>query len=274
MPWLSDSAGSRKGRIGPLKSLIPISRWDISSRFFVVDIDTDTTYVIDATLQVVSPNAYWYVDAELDMRDQDLQRAASEYESNVRPVLLEAFGDVWNPGVDGDPRLTVLHTDLGGSVAGYFDVRHEFPRHTHPNSNEREMLFMDGVAFRPGSDEYMKVLAHELQHAIHWAHDQGEDSWVNEGLSEVATELVGYSPTFIDAFLRQDPQLNSTFGRSWEAVFPTMAPRRSSCSTCSNTMATRAVLGHSSPTLPMRSRALTPFSVRTQSHSTRCTPTG
>ena len=79
----------------------------------------------------------------------------------------------------------------------------EFPRHTHPHSNEREMLFMDGEAFRPGSDEYMKVLAHELQHAIHWAHDQGEDSWVNEGLSEVATELVGYSPTFIDAFSEQ-----------------------------------------------------------------------
>ena len=201
--------GAPKGAYRTLKIVETDQQVGHQQPFFVVDIDTDTTYVIDATLQVVSPNAYWYVDAELDMRDQDLQRAANEYESNVRPVLLEAFGDVWNPGVDGDPRLTVLHTDLGGSVAGYFDVRHEFPRHTHPNSNEREMLFMDGVAFRPGSDEYMKVLAHELQHAIHWAHDQGEDSWVNEGLSEVATELVGYSPTFIDAFLsRPSTQLN------------------------------------------------------------------
>ena len=182
--------------------------------FFVTDIVTDTTYVIDATLEVVSPNAYWYVDDELDIPEEELQRAASEYESNVRPVLLEAFGDVWNPGVDGDPRLTVLHTDLGGSVAGYFDARHEFPRHTHPHSNEREMLFMDGVAFRPGSPDYMKVLAHELQHAIHWAHDQGEDSWVNEGLSEVATELVGYPPTFIDAFLSR-PSTQLTF---WEEL--------------------------------------------------------
>ena len=182
--------------------------------FFVVDIDTDTdtTYVIDATLQVVSPNAYWYVDDALDISDEDLRRAASQYESNVRPKLVEAFGDVWNPGVDGDPRLTVLHTDLGGSVAGYFDARHEFPRHTHPHSNEREMLFMDGSAFRPGSPEYMKVLAHELQHAIHWAHDQGEESWVNEGLSEVAAELVGYSPSFIDAFLSR-PSTQLTF---WE----------------------------------------------------------
>ena len=142
--------------------------------------------------------------------DEDLQLAASEYESSIRPKMLEAFGDVWNPGVDNDPRLTILHSDLGGGVAGYFDSRNEFPRHTHPHSNEREMLFMDGVAFRPGTPEYMMVLTHELQHAIHWAHDQGEESWVNEGMSEVAAELAGYSPVFIDAFLSR-PQTQLTF---------------------------------------------------------------
>lgn len=179
-------------------------------QFFLVDIGTDTTYVVDATLQVVSPNAYWYVDEALDISDEDLRLASSEYESSIRPKMLEAFGDVWNPGVDGDPRLTVLHSDLGGGVAGYFDSRNEFPQHTHPHSNEREMLFMDGAAFRPGTPAYMKVLTHELQHAIHWAHDQGEEAWINEGLSEVATELVGYSPTFIDAFLSR-PQTQLTF---------------------------------------------------------------
>ena len=179
-------------------------------QFFVVDIATDTTYVVDATLQVVSANAYWYVDDEIHILDEDLQLAASQYESVIRPKLLEALGDVWNPGVDGDPRLTVLHTDLGGGVAGYFDSRNEFPRHTHPHSNEREMLFMDGAAFRPGTPGYMKVLTHELQHAIHWAHDPGEEAWINEGLSEVATELAGYSPTFIEAFLSR-PQTQLTF---------------------------------------------------------------
>lgn len=182
--------------------------------FFVTDAVTDTTYTIDATLQVVSSNAYWYVDDELDISDEDLQQAASEYESAIRPTLLEAFGDVWNPGVDGDPRLTVLHTDLGGGVAGYFDSRHEFPLHVQPNSNEREMLYMDGVGFRPGSPTYMSVLVHELQHAIHWAHDSSEESWVNEGLSEVATVEAGYEPTFIDAFL-QSPSTQLTF---WEEL--------------------------------------------------------
>ncbi len=178
--------------------------------FFVTDIDSNRTYVIEAILEIVTPNAYWYVDDVLNLREQDLQAAADEYESSIRPKLLEAFGDVWNPGVDGDPRLTVLHTDLAGGVAGYFDARNEFLRHTYPYSNEREMLFMDGAGLRPGSREYMKVLAHELQHAIHWANDQGEEAWVNEGMSEVATELVGYSPSFIDAFLNK-PSTQLTF---------------------------------------------------------------
>ena len=209
-------------------------------QFFVVDIDTDTTYVVDATLQVVSPNAYWYVDEALDILEEDLQLAASEYENSIRPKMLEAFGDVWNPGVDRDPRLTVLHTDLGGGVAGYFDSRNEFPRHTHTHSNEREMLFMDGAAFRPGTPGYMKVLTHELQHAIHWAHDQGEEAWINEGLSEVATELVGYSPTFIGVFLSRR-RLSSHSGWKAPPAYLTMAPRPSSCSTCSNNTATPAV---------------------------------
>lgn len=177
--------------------------------FFVTDLDSDMTRVIDATLLVVSPNVYWYVDDALELSTHDLNMAAKEYETNVRPIILETLGDVWNPGVDGDPRLTVLHTVLGGSVAGYFDSQNEFPRETHPNSNEREMLFMEGTLFVPGSKEYMAVLVHELQHAIHWAHDPGEDSWINEGMSEVAKEIAGYAPGFIEAFLvKPSTQLN------------------------------------------------------------------
>ncbi len=66
--------------------------------FFVTDLKSDTTHTIDATLQVVSANAYWYVDNTLDLRTEDLQSAADEYESGIRPAMLEALGDVWNPG--------------------------------------------------------------------------------------------------------------------------------------------------------------------------------
>ena len=178
-------------------------------QFFVTEIESNTVRVVDATIQLVSPNAYWYVDDMQAVQVDDLRRASEEYE-RVRPILLEVLGDVWNPGVDGDPRVTVLHTDLGDGVAGYFDARSEYPRSVRELSNEREMVFMDGDISRPGSTKYMGVLVHELQHAIHWALDRSEETWVNEGMSEAVGEFLGYESGFIDFFL-SEPSTQLTY---------------------------------------------------------------
>jgi hypothetical protein len=44
----------------------------------------------------------------------------------------------------------------------------------------------------PGNDYFDGILAHEFQHMIHWAVDRNEDTWVNEGLSELAAQVNGY----------------------------------------------------------------------------------
>jgi hypothetical protein len=176
--------------------------------FSVNDLIEHRAYTITATVKLVSDNAYWYVDDSIEVPNDDLQRAADAFENDIHPTLTHDIGDVWNPGVDNDPRLTVLHTPLR-AVAGYFGSSDEFPRATHPQSNQREMIYMDGSRLRPGSRQYLAVLAHEFQHAVHWNLDSGEDSWVNEGMSEVASELAGYSPSFVQNFLRRpDTQLN------------------------------------------------------------------
>lgn len=187
-------------------------------RFFVTEIESNAVRVVDATIQLVSPNAYWYVDDAQVMQVDDLRRASEEYE-RLRPILLEVLGDVWNPGVDGDPRVTVLHTDLGDGIAGYFDARSEYPRSVREHSNEREMVFMNGDISRPGSTGYMGVLAHELQHAIHWARDRGEETWVNEGISEAVVEFLGYESGFIDIFL-SEPSTQLTYWHVGESSLP------------------------------------------------------
>ena len=103
--------------------------------------------------------------------------------------------------------MTVLHTPLKG-VGGYFGSDDEYPDHIHPYSNEREIVYMNSD-MRPGSPEYMGVLVHELQHAVHWNSDGGEDAWVNEGMAEAARELAGYPSPFVSHFLdRPHTQLN------------------------------------------------------------------
>ena len=51
------------------------------------------------------------------------------------------------------------------------------------------------------SRQYLSVLAHELQHATHFASDSSEDSWVNEGLSEIAAEIAGFDRSAISTFI-------------------------------------------------------------------------
>jgi hypothetical protein len=62
----------------------------------------------------------------------------------------------------------------------------------------------------PGSDWYEGVLAHELQHMIHWASDRNEDTWVNEGFSELSVYLNGYDPGGFDALFMSAPDVQLT----------------------------------------------------------------
>ena len=176
--------------------------------FFVTDLIQRRNYTVDAELLAVSENAYWYADVETKLTAQEMEQTADVFEREIRPPIVDAIGDIWKPGVDGDPRLVVLHTPLV-AAAGYFSSSDSYPRATHPHSNESEMIVMDGDWLRPGSRQYFGVLAHEFQHAVHWNLDIGEDVWINEGMSEVATELAGYEASFVDVFIQYpEVQLN------------------------------------------------------------------
>jgi len=176
--------------------------------FFVSNLIDGTVRTVTATLKVVSEHAYWYVDDNATVPIEDMKVSAQTFEERVHPAVVGTFGDIRSPGVDGDPRLIVLHTRLVGA-AGYYSSKDGFTRQVHPHSNLSEIIYVDTRQLPPGTDVYMGVLAHELQHAVHWNQDVGEESWVNEGLSEVAAELAGYPTQFLDAFLRRpETQLN------------------------------------------------------------------
>ena len=72
-------------------------------------------------------------------------------------------------------------------------------------SNEIEAVYINVQYIEPGTDIYDQVLAHELQHAIHWNADPNEDTWVNEGLSELAVTLAGYREMSVEYFRRAGP---------------------------------------------------------------------
>ncbi len=163
---------------------------------------------ITATLRAKSAHAYFYVDNVLDADPANVQTSADDFETDVWPKVTSVFGEPAIPGVDGDPRIIVLQADLGGAVGGYYTGDDAYLRSVRPLSNEAEMVYLDRT-LKQGGAAFDVVLAHEFQHLIHAHNDFTEEAWVNEGLSEDSSMLVGGAVSSIRSFeAKPETQLN------------------------------------------------------------------
>ena len=188
---------------------LPAPRLGETQRFDLLTLSSPPgRRTVTAALRAVSEHAYFFVQRGADVGEGEVDAAVRTFEEEVWPAVTNAFGLPPIPGVDGDPRIVLLHADLGSGLGGYVWSEDAYPRSVVPHSNQREIVYLN-LTLRPlGSAFYGRTLAHELQHLIHRQADFGEDSWVNEGLSEAAAALIG-GPGSYDAFLRRpDLQLN------------------------------------------------------------------
>lgn len=172
--------------------------------FRLVDLIATRQYEEEFELRLVTPHAYWFFEVGIDVDQEALARSASEFENTIRPLVVGVFGEEWTPGVDGDPHLYIINANLRG-VGGYFNSADEYPSAIRPVSNEIEAIYINVRYLPPGTDIYSQVLAHELQHAIHWKADVSEETWVNEGLSELAVAITGFPETSILEFRKAGP---------------------------------------------------------------------
>ncbi len=184
-----------------------------NAEFTVIDLNTPSITTITATVRLITDHAYFFVENGFSYSDSALQTIGSDFERTVYPTVRRDFGPEPGAGVDSDPRITLLHAGLRGA-GGYFNMADDYPRAIVPLSNEREMLYLDAATLGAPGAAYNGLAAHELQHLVHWAADPTEDSWVNEGLSQVAAEQAGAGSDWQDAFLRQ-PDTQLTF---WPAI--------------------------------------------------------
>ena len=168
--------------------------------FHLTDLFDLRVYQRPFELRLVSPTAYWWVEAGQNIQQRDLESAAATFEREIYPRVTSAFGKESSPGVDNDPHLNILHGNLTG-VGGYFSGSDEYPQIVYPFSNQRESIYINTSSLRVGTSGYLAVLAHELQHAVHWNADRSEDTWVNEGLSELASSIAGYQPDSFSRYL-------------------------------------------------------------------------
>jgi hypothetical protein len=168
-----------------------------AARFWVHDVRDNSFFTSTAILQYETPHAYWWVeegymgDGRGKVNAKALARSAERFENQTFPTSRRYFGSEWTPGIDGDPHVYIFLGHVPG-VGGYFSGPDEYPTLIRPRSNQHEMFYINLENALPGSDYFDGILAHEFQHMIHWAMDRNEDTWVNEGLAELAAQVNGY----------------------------------------------------------------------------------
>ncbi len=175
---------------------------------------------IEAELVAVSEHAYFWVEEGLNYETADVQAVADRLESEYYPRLINLFGEPWNPGIDNDPRFSVLHIRGEGNNTelGYFTSVDEYPNSLYQNSNEQEMIYMVMNNLALGEELYDGTLVHEIQHLIQWYTDSNETVWLNEGLSQLTETYMGLDSVDSDYYLEQPSIQLNTWGYDEDVV--------------------------------------------------------
>lgn len=201
----------RLGGKGAIPETVPYSgefKLGDRKKFWVTNVDTTQNFQVEAVLRSVTDTAYFWIEDGVRYDAGALARLTKTFNDQIVPTNREFFGSEWNPGVDNDPRLFILYTrGAGRNIAGYFSSADSVHPLAHQYSNAHEMFILSADNTGLAEEFTYGVLAHEFQHMIHWYRDRNEETWLNEGFSELAVLLNGYDTGGFDYIFSIDPDL-------------------------------------------------------------------
>jgi hypothetical protein len=179
----------------------------------------ETSTSVTATLVYHSDSLSLWVEEGARVRQSAIDRAAEVLENAIFPTTRAFFGHEAPTGIDGDPRIHILHLkEIGGqggtTAVGYFYAADQLPRAVNPYSNERKLFYISLKQAPVGSEAYFRVIAHEFQHMVRAQVNPSEETWVDEGFAELSTWLNGY---FADDGLKRFAARPATQLNTWRA---------------------------------------------------------
>ncbi len=171
-------------QVGEEEQFIPLGTYDNQPETFVLRYRSDHAY-------------YWFNQGEIIDPDQ-LKAAALFFEDHIWPLNTSIYGSLVTNGIDGDIRLHVVsQSSMNAGVMGAFNPDDQCPQFICPDSNQREIVYINLGLAPLDSPEWLATLAHEHQHLIQYSVDGNEMRWLDEGLSQLAEHLNGFDPQSI-----------------------------------------------------------------------------
>ncbi|MBN1562232.1 MAG: immune inhibitor A [Anaerolineae bacterium] len=175
---------TRTYEVGDAEQFIPLGSMEGTPETFFMAYRTEHAY-------------FWFergIRPDLDT----VQRVGDFFETHIWPLNTSIYGEARNPGIDGDSRIHVVNESfISIGLFGAFDPEDQCPRSVCPDSNQREIIYINLDTAPLGSDAYQATLTHEHQHLIQFNIDGNERRWLNEGLSQLAEHLNGFEPMVI-----------------------------------------------------------------------------
>jgi hypothetical protein len=155
---------------------------------------------VTATLVATNTRAVAYLDNALAASDKNITTA--QIEAMLNTFSNSTFATITNmygapSDVDNDGKVIFLYThlvDRVGGVAGFYASSSLFSTNQGGDGNVADMMFISPTQELASYDA---LLAHEFQHLINFnqhvliQNGDAEETWLNEGLSHVAEDLVG-----------------------------------------------------------------------------------
>jgi len=204
-----------KGEIAPTVPP-PATPWKVGDKkeFWLSNTDTQKYRRVTATLRYQTEHLYFWVDDDAKYNLTNIKKLSDTFEKSIYPTNRKFFGSEWSPGIDGETQLYVLYaTNIGKGVAGFFSSIDEIPPEANEYSNAHEMFVISAEASPLNRSYDYGTFAHEFQHMIHFNTDRNEESWVNEGFSELAQLLNKYDTGNGDQVFLSNPDLQLN---TWE----------------------------------------------------------
>ncbi|MBI2451082.1 MAG: IPT/TIG domain-containing protein [Parcubacteria group bacterium] len=169
---------------------------------------------VSAEITLISGNAEFFVDqnyllslgSQRQSFENNLKALADEFDNNIYPKLTDFFGKEWSPGIDNNPRISMLLIEMVPLTGGYFRTQDEFPKTQAPESNERELIYLNTLNIEKNNAK--SFLAHEFQHLISFNQlekrlQKNDDVWANELRSEYVSTILNYDDPFATSILKQ-----------------------------------------------------------------------
>lgn len=148
-------------------------------------------------------DAYWESKSFSDQQEilQKLSKLSEEFDNRIYAQETAYWGAEPNSGIDNDAKVYILLSNLVSTAGGYYDTSNQYSKSDVPDSNEKEIIFLNMRVLLNSDQRVYGFLAHEFQHLITFnqkniLRDVNEDIWLNEVRSEYASTHLGYNDVY------------------------------------------------------------------------------